>query len=77
MVVITRQDSRLQVACPFDEVFIVLAQMAGATWRHKTSVWSFPSGQWIAALEATVQCFGRGKLSPDWLHYLDTEKAKL
>lgn len=76
LIVVTRQESRLQIACPYDELFVVLAQGAGATWRYKSKVWSFPSGQWIAGLNAIVQCFGRHRLTPDWKHYLDTENAK-
>ena len=76
LIILTRQDSRLQVACPYDPLFVALAQGAGATWRYKSKVWSFPSGEWLTGLHAIVKCFGRHRLSPDWLHYLDTENAK-
>lgn len=76
LIIITRQDSRLQIACPYDPLFVALAQGAEATWRYKSKVWSFPSGQWVAGLRAVVLCFGRHRLSPDWEHYLETETQR-
>lgn len=76
LVIVQVVETRLHIGAPYDPLFVVLAKGAGGQWKHKAQVWSFPSGQWLAGLRAAVKCFGRGKLTPDWLHYLDTELAK-
>lgn len=76
LITITRQDSKLQIACPYDPLFVALAQGAGATWRYRSKVWSFPSGEWLTGLNAIAKCYGRKKMTPDWLHYMDTENKK-
>lgn len=76
LIVVTRHGARLHIAAPYDRLFVVLANAAEAEWQHRTQVWSFPSGQWIAGLDAVVKCFGHGRLTPDWEHYWKTEQEK-
>lgn len=76
LVVVTRSGSRLQIMSRYDPLFVELAKGLEAKWFHKTGVWSFASGTWTAALNAVVKCYGRSKLTPDWLHYMDTENKK-